>query len=71
MPGVERQPLKKLATDEHALLALLDRWRREAIKAGREITRVVVAYEAGRDGFWLARWLKAPAGSRLMASRRM
>ena len=27
VPGVERQPLKKLAIDEHALLNLLKRWR--------------------------------------------
>jgi transposase len=25
---------------------------------GRKIERVCVAYEAGRDGFWLARWLR-------------
>jgi len=58
-PGVERQPLKKLAVDESALLKLLHRWREEAEKAGRRIERIVVAFEAGRDGFWLARWLKA------------
>lgn len=29
------------------------------MKAGRRIERVVVAFEAGRDGFWLARWLQA------------
>jgi hypothetical protein len=28
-------------------------------EAGRHIKRIVVAYEAGRDGFWLARWLRA------------
>jgi transposase len=27
-------------------------------QAGRQIKRIVVAYEAGRDGFWLARWLR-------------
>jgi transposase len=59
VPGVERQPLKKLAVDESALLKLLHRWRGEAEKAGRRIERIVVAFEAGRDGFWLARWLKA------------
>jgi transposase len=59
VPGVERQPLKKLKTDEHALLALLERWRGEAMRSGNAITRIVVAYEAGRDGFWLARWLRA------------
>ena len=59
VPGVERQPVKKLAVDECALLMLLHRWRKEAEKAGRRIERIVVAFEAGRDGFWLARWLKA------------
>ena len=58
VPGVERQPLKKLAADEAALLKLLHRWRNEAGQAGRQIKRIVVAYEAGRDGFWLARWLR-------------
>jgi transposase len=57
VPGVERQPLKKLDADKEALLKLLQRWRNEANRAGREIKRIVVAYEAGRDGFWLARWL--------------
>src|SRR6201988_2529484 len=59
VPGVERQPLKKLVVDESALLKLLHRWREEAEKAGRRIERIAVAFEAGRDGFWLARWLKA------------
>jgi transposase len=57
IPGIERDPLKKLAPDEEGLLKLLHRWRDEAIKAGHEVTRMVVAFEAGRDGFWLARWL--------------
>src|ERR1700752_1779508 len=38
---------------------LVHRWRREAGQAGRNIKRIVVAFEAGRDGFWLARWLRA------------
>ena len=54
VPGVERQPLKKLAVDESALLKLLHRWREEAEKAGRRIDRIAVAFEAGRDGFSLA-----------------
>src|ERR1700688_442626 len=57
VPGVERQPLKKLAVDESALLMLLHRWQDEAAKAGHRIKRIAVAFEAGRDGFWLARWL--------------
>jgi transposase len=59
VPGVERQPLKKFAVDESALLKLLHRWREEAAKAGHRIKRIAVAFEAGRDGFWLARWLSA------------
>ena len=59
VPGIERDPLKKLVPDEEALLRLLHRWHDEAVNAGRKITRMVVAFEAGRDGFWLARWLRA------------
>jgi len=59
VPGLARHPLKKLAPDEDALLRLLHRWRDEAARAGRAVTRVAVAFEAGRDGFWLARWLRA------------
>jgi transposase len=59
VPGVERQPLKKFDAQEEMLLKLLHRWRREAGQAGRNIKRIVVAFEAGRDGFWLARWLRA------------
>jgi len=58
VPGLERRPLKKLSPDQDALLKLVQRWRNEAAQAGREITRIVIAYEAGRDGFWLARWLR-------------
>ncbi len=59
VPAIERQPVKKIEADEVALLRLLERWRHEATRAGRRITRVCVAFEAGRDGFWLARWLRA------------
>src|SRR5215813_12630113 len=59
VPGIERQPRKKLEPSPERLLAVLHRWRDEAIKAGRNITRIALAFEAGRDGFWLARWLAA------------
>lgn len=59
IPGIERCPAKKLEASEGVLLALLHRWRDEAAKAGRTIARITVAFEAGRDGFWLARWLRA------------
>ena len=58
IPGVDRHPLKKLEPDEEGLLRLLRRWQDEAAQAGRTISRIAVAFEAGRDGFWLARWLR-------------
>src|SRR5258708_13235662 len=60
VPGVERQPLKKLEPDATALLRLIERWRNEAVRAGRPISRITLAYEAGRARFSLARWLFAP-----------
>ncbi len=59
VPGLERNPLKKLAADRDALLQLLHRWRNEAAKVGHAVNRIALSYEAGRDGFWLARWLRA------------
>jgi len=59
IPGIERQPVKKQEPDPVALLRLLERWRLEAIKAGKMIGQIALAFEAGRDGFWLARWLQA------------
>lgn len=58
VPGVERRPLQKLLPDPEALRQLLERWQAAAAKAGKSIERVAVAFEAGRDGFWLARWLR-------------
>ena len=66
VPGVERHPLKKFDAQAEGLLKLLHHWRNEAGQAGREIKRIVVAYEAGRDGFWLARWLRARDASTSM-----
>src|SRR5712672_4336019 len=59
LPGIERQPRKNLEPSAERLLGLLHRWRDEAVKAGRQITRIALAFEAGRDGFWVARWLAA------------
>src|SRR6059058_3532046 len=53
LPGIERQPRKKLepcrrAESAERLLGLLHRWRDEAVKAGRKITRIALASEAGQ-----------------------
>jgi transposase len=58
VPGLKRDPRKTLQPDGQALLRQLRRWSDEATKPGHPIKRICVAYEAGRDGFWLARWLR-------------
>ena len=42
IPGVDRQPVKKLAPDPDALQRLLERWRAEATKTGRKIQRITL-----------------------------
>jgi transposase len=59
VPGVTREPLKQLAPEPDLLHRQLQRWSEQAKKAGCPIKRITVAFEAGRDGFWLARWLRA------------
>ena len=34
VPGIERQPLKKIATDQEQLLQVLQRWAKEATQRG-------------------------------------
>src|SRR3954471_14247525 len=58
VPGVDRRPLQKLPVNPTRLLEQVERWRKEAERSGRTIQRTVVAYESGRDGFWLARLLQ-------------
>jgi transposase len=58
VPGRERRPLKRTEDRAAGLLRILSGWRERAEQAGQVITRVIVAFEAGRDGFWLARWLR-------------
>lgn len=58
VPGIEWRLFKKLDANADALRKLLHHWRGDAVKAGRKITRIAVAFEAGLDGFWLARWLQ-------------
>ena len=51
--------MMKMSVDEAELLSQLHRWRDEAEKrADCRGSRICVAYEAGRDGFWLARCLR-------------
>ena len=58
VPGVSRRPKRRFeARAVEALLAAIEGWKAEALRAGRPISRVALTYEAGRDGFWLARHL--------------
>ena len=57
VPGVARRSKHGIKARWEELVALLDRLRRRAEAAGKRVDRVVLAYEAGRDGFWLARLL--------------
>ena len=60
LPGVTRRPRRSLAArDMTGLLQQIERWKAEAQRAGRTVCRTVLAYEAGRDGFWIARYLLA------------
>ena len=59
VPGVDRRPKRTLEVGDIAgVVACVDGWRKEASQAGKCVKRVVVAYEAGRDGFWIARELR-------------
>lgn len=60
VPGVARRPRRRLSPrDMTGLLRQLEHWKTEARRAGRTVRRTVLAYEAGRDGFWIARFLLA------------
>lgn len=60
LPGVARRPRRRLAPRDMAgLLRQIEAWKAEALRAGRTVRRTVLSYEAGRDGFWIARYLLA------------
>ena len=74
VPGVERKPLKKLKPDESALLDLLNRWRREAERTGRRISRITVRIYTCTDMLTVAPMVRPPVprnpGSRPCRRRR-
>jgi transposase len=60
VPGVVRRPHRCLSPRDMAgLLRQLERWKAWAERAGDSVHRTVLTYEAGRDGFWIARYLLA------------
>jgi transposase len=59
IPGFPQSKSKqKIAAQADALAVAIDGYKRRAEAVGKTIERVVVAYEAGYSGFWLARWLQ-------------
>jgi transposase len=59
IPGLGRLSRHALPPSAEALVSWLGSAKARAGAAGRTVSRVVLAYEAGRDGFWLARHLRA------------
>jgi len=60
IPGVDRRPKKTVAVGDIAGVAdVLKSWGEEAARAGKPVSRTIVGYEAGYDGFWIARDLMA------------
>src|ERR1700736_5465898 len=49
LPGIERQPRKKPEPSPERVLAVLHRWRDEAVRARRTVPRVAVAFDTGRE----------------------
>jgi transposase len=59
VPGLGRVKAKRtIAPQAAALAAAIEAYRQRAAGCGRTVARVIVVYEAGYGGFWLARWLE-------------
>jgi transposase len=60
VPGLGHIKAKQtIGPTAEALATSVEGYRRRAAASGRVIDRVIVVYEAGYGGFWLARWLTA------------
>ena len=57
LPGVSRHSRHVLDAFGDGLVSFIERLKARSVAAGRKITRVILTHEAGRDGFWLARFL--------------
>src|SRR3954453_19961029 len=59
VPGLQHKGVKQqLVPRADALMAAIEGYKRRATAAGMAVERVIVAYESGGSGFWLARWLQ-------------
>ena len=57
LPGVDRHSRHMLDACGDSLASFVERLKARCTSAGRKIARVILTHEAGRDGFWLARFL--------------
>ena len=57
VPGLARVTSKRTVMLRPRNSWRRSRYKRRAATAGCDVKRVIVAYEAGRSAFWLARWL--------------
>ena len=58
VPGLQGgKPRRTLPPTAEALLQAVETYRARAARVGGNVDRVVLVYEAGYSGFWLARWL--------------
>ena len=57
LPGVDRHSRHMLDACGDSLASFVERLKARCTSAGRQIARVILTHEAGRDGFWLARFL--------------
>jgi transposase len=57
LPGVRRHSRHVLEACGDGLASFVERLKARCAAAGRKIARVILTHEAGRDGFWLARFL--------------
>ena len=57
LPGASRHSRHVLDATGDGLVSFVERLKAKCAASGRKITRVILTHEAGRDGFWLARFL--------------
>lgn len=57
LPGVKRHTRHVLGASGEELALLIERLKARCAAAGHPVARVILTHEAGRDGFWLARYL--------------
>jgi transposase len=57
LPGVDRHSRHVVDACGDNLVSFVERLKAKCASAGRKVVRVILTHEAGRDGFWLARFL--------------